>query len=155
VGHNLLHRLSSCQSQIPYPTSKQFATALARTPCRNTNESFVFFDIFIRKHRDLRPLVHDRGLRHPRRGSQRRDEDLIHPLADTLTHRNPLAWCGGAVSSHNDAGLRYPLIQLHPAAIKQLDLLIAVHSGYPGGWWVGEHALERIGAPGLDTLLPV
>ncbi len=88
-------------------------------------------------------------------GRQRRDEDFIHPLADALAHRNPLACCGGAVSSHNDAALRYPLIQWQPAAIKQLDLLLAVHSAHPRGWRVSQHALERIGAPGLDTLWPV
>jgi len=74
-------------------------------------------------------------------GLQCRDEDLIHPLADALAHRNPLAWCGGVVPSHHDADLRYALISLQPASIKQLDLLIAVDSAHPRAWWMSKHTL--------------
>jgi hypothetical protein len=111
----------------------------------NTSESLVFFDIFIRQHRlksppsmiEIEHIFDEEAI-----AGQGRDENLIHPLIEALAHRNPLAYCGGAVSSHNDAGLSYPLLQWQPTAIKQLDLLIAVHSAHPRSWWMSEHPLD-------------
>jgi hypothetical protein len=88
-------------------------------------------------------------------GRQGRNEEGVYPFPDALAHWNPLVWCGGTMSSHNDTSVRQALIQLQPASVKQLNLLVAVDSGHLRCWWVSEHALERIDAPELDTLLLV
>src|SRR5258708_27898218 len=46
------------------------------------------------------------------------------------------------MSGHNCADLRQSFIQLQPAAIKQLDDLIAVHPGHTRCRWVSQHALD-------------
>jgi hypothetical protein len=59
-----------------------------------------------------------------------------------LAHRNPLSWCGSAMSGHNDARLRQFCIQLQPASVKQLNHLVAIHARHPRGWGMSQHALE-------------
>src|SRR5258708_37230888 len=46
------------------------------------------------------------------------------------------------MSGHNCADLRQSFIQLQPAAIKQLDDLIAVHPGHTRCRRVSQHALD-------------
>jgi hypothetical protein len=119
----------------------EFLSAL----CVRTPAIRVFFDIFICKHRLKSPssmIEIEHIFDEETIDGQCRDEDLIPPLTDALAHRNPLAWCGGSVSSHNDTGLRHFSIQLQPTSIKQLDYLLAVDSGHACRWWVSQHVLD-------------
>jgi hypothetical protein len=105
----------------------------------------VFFQIFICEHGfEGSPLMIE--IEHifdqEPIGRECRNEEFVDPLSNALAHRNPLVWCGGTMSSYNDACVKQSLIQWQPAVIKQLDLLLTVDSGYPRGWWVSEYTLD-------------
>src|SRR5215467_832710 len=82
------------------PIGTQSARVLARTPCTNTSESLVFFDIFIRQHRlkspssmiEIEHIFDEEAI-----DGQGRDEDLIDPrdLCTCLLKPSCLLWGRG------------------------------------------------------------
>ncbi len=105
----------------------------------------IFFHIFVGEHRfkgspsmiQVQGILDQDPIDRPRC-----DEEFVHPLTYSLAHPDFFAWWRSRMPSDNDTHLGYPLVEVKPASIKQLNDFASAQSSHACAWWMSEHALE-------------